>query len=102
MSGGVEGESPRVELTNQQTNQQEAKPQQRSPESQQLPSVWDVLERKARASDEFLLGRMSGAEYDRERDKVNRLKVEIDEKGTDRDKHIFALLLTGCGFCNCL
>jgi hypothetical protein len=64
----------------------------RSAERQILPSAWDLLERKARASDELLRGRMSRAEYDGQQDEMERLKVEIDEKGIDRDKHILALL----------
>jgi hypothetical protein len=76
-------------------NQPEQSPQggsNKSPERQPLPNVWDILERKARASDEFLRGRMSRAEYDREQDAVELLKVKVDEKGIDRDKHILALL----------
>jgi hypothetical protein len=66
--------------------------QEETKEYQPPPSVWDVLERKARASDEFSRGRMIRAEYDRERIEVNRLKEEIDKRGADRDKHILALL----------
>jgi hypothetical protein len=35
---------------------------------------------------------MTREEWERERNEVDRLKEEIDEEGTDRDKHIFALL----------
>src|SRR5438067_1720698 len=64
----------------------------KSPERQPLPSAWDVLEREARASDEFCSGRMAEEEYGREADEVNRLRKEIEKKGTARDKHILALL----------
>jgi hypothetical protein len=95
MLGGIEGERPRGELTAQQTNQsEEAQNQPESSEGQPLPGVWEVLERKARVSDEVLSGRMSRAEYDRELDEVSRLKAEVDEQGTERDKHIFSLLYT--------
>jgi predicted transcriptional regulator len=62
----------------------------KSPERQPLPNVWDVLERKARRSDNC--GRTTREEWEHEREEVDRLKKEIDEKGTDRDKHILALL----------
>jgi hypothetical protein len=71
---------------------EQGRTQKESKEGQALPNVWDVLKRKARASDEFLRGRMIRAEYDHEQDEVERLKEEIDEEGTDRDKHILALL----------
>jgi hypothetical protein len=61
-----------------------------SPERQPLPDVWDVLERKARRYDN--LSRMTKDESEHEQDELNRLKDEIDEKGTDRDKHILSLL----------
>ena len=38
------------------------------------------------------LSRMTEDESEREQDELNRLKDEIAEKGTDRDKHILALL----------
>jgi hypothetical protein len=64
----------------------------KTPERQPLPSAWDLLERKARCSDEFLSGRTTSEEYDREERELDRLKKEIDKKGTARDKHILALL----------
>jgi len=50
------------------------------------------MERKAKASDEFCSGRVTKEEWERERNEVNLLKGKIYEEGTDRDKHIFALL----------
>jgi transposase len=62
------------------------------PEQQPLPSVWDVLERKARATVEFCSHQITYEEYNHERTELNRLKEKIDKKGIDRDKHILALL----------
>jgi hypothetical protein len=73
-------------------NQQQGRGQEETKEYQPPPSAWDVLERKARASDEFCSGRMTEEEYGREADEVNRLRKEIEKKGTPRDKHILALL----------
>jgi hypothetical protein len=53
--------------------------------------VWEILERKARASDEFYSGRITREEWKREGNEVDRLKEEIDEKGTARDKLILDL-----------
>jgi hypothetical protein len=69
---------------------EQLQPQQESRERQPLPNVWDVLERQARRFDN--LSRISEEESEREETELNRLKKEIDEKGTPRDKHILALL----------
>jgi hypothetical protein len=61
-------------------------------ERQPLPSVWDVLERRVKlwapALEQPL---MSKEEYVREAWEVKLLKEEKEEKGTDREKLIFAL-----------
>jgi hypothetical protein len=71
---------------------EQAQPQQERGERKLLPGAWDVLEWKARVSVEFCSRRMTYEEYVRKRDEGERLKSEIDEKGTDRDRHILELL----------
>jgi hypothetical protein len=76
--------------------QQEAKPQT-SPEHQPLPSVWDILERDVRLDELYHEGRMTSQEYEegeRELGEVNRLKGELYEKGSPRDKLILDLYNT--------
>ena len=52
MAGGIEGERPHGERTSQQPRQPEnPQPQQESQEHRPLPSVLDILERRAQLSE---------------------------------------------------
>ena len=62
-----------------------------SPESQPLPSVWDVLERIVRLEARADEGQISNEEYDREYHEQDRLKRELKDRGSDRDKLILDL-----------
>ena len=108
MSGRIEGERPRGELTpEQRQNSPEAgagplglpppdleqvppRGAPKSPEHQALPSVWDVLKRKVRLRVPESPS-MTTAEYGRKLREVNRSIDEVDEKGTPRDKLIIRL-----------
>jgi hypothetical protein len=94
----IEGEarwgSPRDSLIRQQGNQTDQSPHggsSNTPESQPLPSVWDVLESRVRINEERSLGRMTSEAYDSERRKLNRLAAEIEERATSRDALILDL-----------
>jgi hypothetical protein len=57
-----------------------------------LPNVWDILERQVKLwAPEFGKPIMSKKKYIREAEDVRLLKDEVEEKGTQREKHIFAL-----------
>jgi hypothetical protein len=57
-----------------------------------LPNVWDVLERQVKLwAPEFGKPMMSKKKYVREAQEVRLLKDEVEEKGTQHEKHIFAL-----------
>jgi hypothetical protein len=66
-----------------------------SPESQLLPSVWVVLERKVRFHARDIEDHPRGEEYYQELRDVNRSVDEVDEKGTPRDKLIIRLYTAG-------
>jgi hypothetical protein len=64
----------------------------KSPERQSLPSAWDVLERQVKLwAPEVGKPIMSKKAYIQEAEEVKRLKDEVREKGTDRERNIFAL-----------
>jgi hypothetical protein len=76
-------------------NQPEQKPQGggiKSPERQSLPSAWDILDRQVKLwAPEVGKPIMSKKAYIQEAEEVKRLKDEVREKGTDRERNIFAL-----------
>lgn len=76
-------------------NQPEHQPQGggiKSPERQSLPSAWDILERQVKLwAPEVGKPIMSKKAYIQEAEEVKRLKDEVREKGTDRERNIFAL-----------
>jgi hypothetical protein len=64
----------------------------KSPERQSLPSAWDILERQVKLwAPEVGKLIMSKKAYIQEAEEVKRLKDEVREKGTDRERNIFAL-----------
>jgi hypothetical protein len=83
---------PKSQSNSNQPEQQAQGEGIKTPVCQPLPNVWDILERKARSSDEFCRGRMTEGEWRRELDEVEWLKKATYKKGTPRDKHILALL----------
>jgi hypothetical protein len=57
-----------------------------------LPNVWDILERQVKLwAPEVGKPIMSKKAYIKEAEEVKRLKDEVREKGTDRERNIFAL-----------
>jgi hypothetical protein len=67
---------------------EQAKPQHERGERHPAPDVWDLVERRVR---NFEVP-SSDPEYYSKFNELNRLKAEIMEKGTGRDKDILALL----------
>ena len=68
----------------------------KSPERQPLPSVWNVLERKVKVDAPDIEDRpkYGSQDYKREAEEVNRLEMELSEKGTTREKLIVDLFYT--------
>jgi hypothetical protein len=94
-----EGESRRGH-TNQQGNQPDQSLHgggSKSPERQPLPSVWDVLERDVRFGERYdndFPTRQEYEEGEQELSEVQRLKGELYEKGSSRDRLILDLYNT--------
>jgi hypothetical protein len=119
MPGHIEGERPHVERAAHQPKQPDqmqplqgraageqslqgpttvdrsepSQPLQESQECQQLPNVWDVLEREVRlwAPDVEDRPRYGTEEYMREFEEMDRLEEELIENGTPREKLIIEL-----------
>jgi hypothetical protein len=84
---------------------EQAQPQQERGERRPLPTVWEILERDVRLNETYDENRLTSQyksifdlytsqehqEYKRELAEVNRLKSDLYEKGTSRDKLILDL-----------
>jgi hypothetical protein len=96
LQGRVEGrESLQGPTTVDQSNQ--LQPQPESQERQSLPSVLDVLERDVRFGERYDKDHLIDQEWeesDRELGELKRLKSELYEKGSPRDKLILDLYNT--------
>jgi hypothetical protein len=66
----------------------------KSPERQQLPNVWDYLERQVRIHEEHGSQSITREEYYSERRELNRFEEELIERGTARDNLILDLHLS--------